>query len=129
MHLVACRVVEITFLEDHQVAFQEGLYHPLEAYQEEVLQSQVVVDFPSPVVVDFPSLVVEDCPFPVVADFPYPEEVDFPFLEEAAFHSLVAVAFQILVAAAFHSLEVVVLLRLVVAHQLVADFLLETKVC
>ena len=104
MHLVACRVVEITFLVDHQVAFQEGLFDLMEAYQE----------------VDNPSL--------VVVDFPYLEEA-LPFLEEVALHCLEVVAFHFLVAA-FHSLEAVAL-QIVVEHHfiLVEDFLLEAKVC
>ena len=112
MHLVACRVVEITYLVEHQVAFQEGLFDLMEAYQEE--------DFPYP---------VEDRPSLVVEDFPYLEEA-LPFLE-VAFRSLEVVAFHFLVAAfhflvaAFHSLEVVALQMVVV----VKDFLLETQIC
>ena len=91
MHLVACRVVEIKFLVGHQVAFQEGLFDLMEAYQEE--------DFPYP---------VEDRPSLVVEDFPYPEEA-LPF-QEVAFHSLEAVAFHFLVAA-FHFLVVACILE------------------
>ena len=158
MHLVACQVVEITFLVEHQVAFQEGLFDLMEAYQEE--------DFPYPEE-DRPSLVVEDFPHPVedrpslvVEDFPYPEEaltsleavalqivveVNFPFpVVDHSFPfpvedrpSLVVEDFPYLEEAlpfleevAFHSLEAVAFHFLVAAfHFLVVACILETKVC